>query len=60
MFMLLFFLIGSLNNEIMKFVSRISLLRDAFQGKLNFRYGMMNGQLGHQTFRTSNLLYVAN
>ena len=53
------FKISSLSIEIVNFVSRMSLLRDQFQGKLTFRFGMMNGQLGRQTFHTSTLLYVA-
>ena len=33
-----------------------SLLRDQFQGKLTFRCGMLNGQLGHRIFHTVNYI----
>ena len=39
----LVFRIGSSNIKIMNFVSRMSLLRDQFQVKLTFRFGVLSG-----------------
>ena len=49
------FEIGSLDIEIINFVSRMSPLRDRFQGKLTFPFGMLNGQVGRQIFKTSTV-----
>ena len=44
------FEIGSLDIEIINFVSRVSLVGDHSQGKLIFWFGMLNDLLGHQIF----------
>ena len=46
----LVFKIGSLKTEITTLVSRMPLLRDKFQEKVTFWFGMLDGQLSGQIF----------